>query len=562
MIMSDLFTDTGIAYTILLFSFVIATGLMLGRIKIKGVSIGSTWTLFVGILVSHFGAQGNPTVLAFMKDFGLILFVFAIGLQVGPGFFHAFKSGGLKMNLMAVALVLLAVLTTWIISISLGEDLRVMTGVMSGAVTNTPGLGAAQSTLSQTLLEGGASPDEVAAGVSEMASAYAVAYPIGVLGVIFMIILFKGIFKIDPARESADLEKAAGDGDKARRMHCEVENPAIFGKTLSQVLPKDSSDIVVSRLLRDGEITVPQSDTILLQGDKVLVVTTNDHVDAVRIIFGEEVPMHVEDWQKMSANLVTRRFSVTRHSLTGKTLGNLHIREKYGVSVTRINRAGLDLVAGPHIRLQVGDYVKVVGPEEYMPQVEAVFGNQVGDLRKPNLIPIFFGIVLGVILGSVPIPFPGIPQPVRLGVAGGPLVVSILLGYFAPRMKITTYTTVSANMMIREIGICFFMAAVGLGAGGNFVESIVGGGYMWILYGALITIVPIAIIFPLCRLVFKMDFFRICGLISGGMTDPAVLAFAQEAYGTHYTSVNYATVYPLAMFLRVLVAQLLILFTF
>ena len=559
--MRDLFLGTGIAHTILLFAVVIASGLWLGKHKIKGVSIGSTWILFLGILLSHFGFRADPTALSFMKDFGLILFVFSIGLQVGPGFFQSFRSGGVTMNLLAAGLIAMAVLVTLSIHWITGESLTTMVGVMSGAVTNTPGLGAAQQTILDAMVADGATKEAAAASASSLASAYAVAYPIGVLGVIFLVILFKGIFKIDLDREKAQLEQADKDTqDAARRMHCEVENPAVFGKRLADVMNGMTDKFLVSRIMRDGEITIPGPDTVLHQGDKVLIVTSQSCVDTVRIIFGEEVPMHLGDWVKQDEHLVTRRLSITKSSLTGKRIRDLHIRNSYGVSVTRVLRAGVELVARPNLILQMGDSIQVVGTVEAIDQVAHLVGNKPETLSHPNLVPIFFGIAIGVIFGSLPIRFPGIPQPVKLGLAGGPLIIAILLGHFGPKWRITTYTTLSANMMIREIGISFFLAAVGLGAGADFVSSVVNGGYWWILYGALITLIPVLVTGLVARLVFKFNFYQICGLISGGTTDPAVLAFAQGAYGTDYTSVNYATVYPLTMFLRVLAAQLLVLF--
>ena len=549
--MGSLFTGTGIAHSILLFAFVIGLGLLLGRFKIKGISIGSTWILFVGIIVSHFGLRCNPTVLQFMKDFGLILFVFSIGLQVGPGFFASFKKGGVKLNLLAVSLVLLAVLVTFVIHWVTGEDLFTMTGVMSGAVTNTPGLGAAQQTLSDSVTATG--------DASVLASAYAVAYPIGVLGVIFLIILSKGIFKIDLDKEKAALDKDQDAGETARRLHCQVSNPAIFDKTIASIVSDMGDKFVISRVMHDGQIIIPRSDTVLYEGDKLLLVTDHNHVDNVRIIFGEEVPMHQSDWRAIDTEKVDRKLVVTNSALTGKKLSELGFRRRYNVSVTRVSRSGIELVARPGLMLNMGDRITVVGTEEDIKALSKEIGNKISSLDRPNLVPIFFGIVLGVILGSVPIAFPGIPQPVKLGLAGGPLIVAILLGYFGPRLKITTYTTISANMMIREIGISFFMAAVGIGAGRTFVSSIVSGGYLWILYGALITIIPVLTIILVSRLVFKLNFYEICGLISGGTTDPAVLAFSQNMYGTDYASINYATVYPLTMFMRVLVAQLLIL---
>ena len=558
--MQDLFLGTGIAHSILLFAVVIGLGLYLGRFKVKGVSIGSTWILFVGILLSHFGLRANPTVLSFVKDFGLILFVFSIGLQVGPGFFHSFKKGGVLMNVLAVSLVLLAVLVTFVIHVVTGESLSTMTGVMSGAVTNTPGLGAAQQTLQDATVAAGGTAEAAASASAGLASAYAVAYPLGVLAVIFLIILFKGVLKVDLDKEKKQLDEEGDAGESARRMHCEVENPAIFGKTLKDVIGDMGHRFVISRIMKNGEILVPGPDTVFEKGDKVLIVTTQQNVDSVRIIFGEEIQMHQQDWDKLDDHMVTRRLDITKSNLTGKRLSELGIRRNYNVTVTRVIRAGVELVARPNLVLQMGDSIQVVGTEANINDVAGIVGNKPETLSKPNLVPIFLGIALGVIFGSLPIRFPGIPQPVKLGLAGGPLIIAILLGYFGPKWKITTYTTLSANMMIREIGISLFMAAVGIGAGENFVASILGGGYWWILYGALITIIPVATIFLIARLAFKLNFYQICGLISGGTTDPAVLAFAQGMYGTDYTSVNYATVYPLTMFMRVLMAQLLILF--
>ena len=550
--MHALFFGNGIAHSILLFAVVIALGLWLGKFKIRGVSIGSTWILFTGIILSHFGFRSNPTVLAFMKDFGLILFVFSIGLQVGPGFFSSFKKGGVKLNLLASLLIVLAVSVTVAIHLVTGESLFTMTGVMSGAVTNTPGLGAAQQTLSDAPAAG--------VGAETLASAYAVAYPLGVLGVILLIILSKGIFKIDLERERADLDRDQDSGETARRMHCEVSNPAIYGKKLSEIVAEMGDSFIVSRVLHDGCIFSPNADTVFYEGDKVLIVTDFKDVDTVRIIFGREVPLHEKDWLQMSPELVSRKLLVTKSSLTGKRLSELGFRRRYGVTVTRVIRAGIELVARPGLILQMGDGIKVVGTEHGIEEVSKVVGNKAENLSRPNLVPIFFGIAAGVIFGSLPIRIPGIPQAVKLGLAGGPLIIAILLGYFGPKLRITTYTTVSANKMIREIGIAFFMAAVGLDAGKTFVSSITAGGYWWILYGALITIIPVATVILLSRLVFKLNFYEICGLISGGTTDPAVLAFSQNLYGTDYASVNYATVYPLSMFLRVLAAQLLILF--
>ena len=558
--MQDLFFGTGIAHSILLFAVVIASGLWLGRFKVKGISIGSTWILFLGIVLSHFGLRSDPTVLAFMKDFGLILFVFSIGLQVGPGFFQSFKAGGVKLNMLAAGLVLLAVVVTVAIHFITGESLPTMVGVMSGAVTNTPGLGAAQQTFTDIMLGQGTDPAVAQLNASALASSYAVAYPLGVLGVIFIPMIMRPLFKADLDAEKKRLDdENPTSATAARRMHCEVENPAIFGRKICEVMYENEGKFVISRLMRGTEIFIPGPDTVLEKGDRILIVTSQPHVDLIRIIFGEEIPLHLSDWLKHEDHLVSRRLTVSKSSVTGKTLAQLNLRAKYGVQVTRVIRTGLELVARPNLILQMGDILQAVGTEQSLKAVSKEVGNKPDNLLRPNLVPIFFGIALGVIFGSIPFTFPGIPQPVKLGLAGGPLIIAILLGHFGPRWKITTYTTVSANMMIREIGICFFLAAVGLGAGESFVASLLAGGFWWILYGLLITVIPVLTIVLLARLVFKVNFYQICGLVAGGTTDPAALAFAQDSYKSDYVSVNYATVYPLTMFLRVLAAQLLIL---
>ena len=560
--MNELIFGTGIAHTILLFALVIATGIYLGRFKVKGVSIGSTWILFVGILLSHFGFRADPHILSFMKDFGLILFVFSIGLQVGPGFFHTFRTGGLKMNLLAFLMVILAVGVTLSIHFITGEDLRIMTGVMSGAVTNTPGLGAAQQTLSDAMSASGISQAVVADSTSSIASAYAVAYPLGVLGVIFLLIFFKAIFKVDIDKEKEALDNEGNEGGNAIRASYQVCNPALFGMTVASLIKDDGDRFVISRISHGGVVETPGPATVLNEGDNVLVITSQAHEEAVKILFGKELEIPFSEWTAKKSSPVARKITITRSGLTGKKLRELNVRSLYGVTVTRVIRAGVELVANPNLYLQMGDTLLVVGDEEGIDKVARLFGNKASRLSHPNLVPIFFGIVIGVIFGSIPISFPGVPQPVKLGLAGGPLIISILLGYFGPKMKITTYTTVSANMMLREIGISFFLAAVGLGAGANFISAIVNGGYWWILYGFLITVVPIIVTVLVARLALKLNFYQICGLIAGSTTNPPVLAFAQGAYGTDYTSVNYATVYPLSMFMRVLAAQLLILFTF
>ena len=557
--MRELFFGQGTGHSIMLLALVIAIGLLLGKIKVKGVSLGSTWILFVGILLSHFGFRADASLLHFLKEFGLILFVFSIGLQVGPGFFHSFKSGGLKLHMLAVALVLTGVITTYLIHVITGENLITLTGVMSGAVTNTPGLGAAQ----QTYLDAtsGSFVHEINSSeiASSLASGYAVAYPIGVLGVIMVLMLTKTLFRIDLKKEADDLESQEVGMDSPQRVALSVKNPAVFGKTILEASKAIENKFIISRVYRDGKVIVPVASTVLNSGDDLLVVTALSSVDAVTVLFGEQINMPKEAWDKIDASMSVRKVTITRTSMTGKKLKELKIRTNYGVSITRVSRGGIDLVANPDLIVQMGDTLMVVGHDSDINQVAKFVGNSRTGLYHPNLIPIFFGIALGVLFGSIPIMIPGIPQAIKFGLAGGPLIIAILLGYFGPMLKITTYTTMSANLMLREIGISIFLAAVGLGAGETFVSSIVNGGYWWILYGALITLIPTALIAILGRLLFKLNFYQICGLVSGGCTNPPVLAFAQNAYGTDYTSVSYATVYPLSMFMRVLVAQILIL---
>lgn len=560
--MRDLFFGQGTGHSIMLLAFVIAAGIYLGKFKIKGVSLGTTWILFVGIVLSHFGFRADDNLLHFLKEFGLILFVFSIGLQVGPGFFHSFKKGGLTLNMLAIALVLLGVITTYVIHLVTGESLVTLTGVMSGAVTNTPGLGAAQQTFYDATSSGSFLSEVGSSDISaSLASGYAVAYPLGVLGVIAVLMIIKAMFKVDLKKEEAQLDGEEAGIESAVRVAFQVENPAIFGKTLVEIDKEITNKFVVSRIQRSGEtnVEVPLASTVINKDDKVLVVTSQSSVDVVTMLFGKVIDMPKEVWDKLDTSMSVRRLVITKSSLTGKKLKDLRIRSTYGVSITRVSRSGVDLVANPNLTLQLGDTILVVGPDNAIDKVAKAVGNSESSLSHPHLIPIFFGIALGVLLGSIPMKFPGIPQAIKFGLAGGPLIIAILIGYFGPKLKITTYTTVSANMMLRELGISIFLAAVGLGAGENFVSSIVNGGYWWILYGALITIIPTFVVGLLGRLVFKLNFYQICGLLSGSCTNPPVLAFAQNAYGTDYTSVSYATVYPLSMFMRVLVAQVLIL---
>ncbi len=557
--MLNLLTQRDTAGAIFILAIAIASGLYLAKFKVKGISLGTTWILFMGILLGHLGLRINPMVLSFIKDFGLILFVFAIGLQVGPGFFHSFRKDGLPMNLLSLGLVLLAVITAYVIHLVSGENLGIMTGIMSGAVTNTPGLGAAQQTLSDAVSVSGENAAQIADATYGIASGYAVAYPLGVLGAIAVLLFCKALFKVNIDKEK---EKASQDDDEegsAYRLVCKVENPALFGKTVHDIVGEENPDhLVIARMKRAGKVFFPDLDLPLQEGDKLLIVTDVQHKEKARIIFGEELPVNMEEWRPKGTKLVASRLSITKSSITGKSLRKLDVRRKYGVTVTRILRSGVELQADADLILQVGDSMKVVGSEESIERLAHLVGNEPETLHKPNLLPIFFGIALGVLVGTLPIRFPSMPQPLKLGLAGGPLIVAILLGHFGPKLRITTYTALSANLMIREIGISLFMAAVGLGAGKTFVSSLVSGGYMWVLYGAIITLIPMTVIALLARYAFKMDFFKICGLLAGGTTDPALLSFTEQMYGSGRIAVNYATVYPLTMFLRVVAAQVMI----
>lgn len=549
----ELITGTGIAHSILVMALVISIGLLLGKVKIFGISLGTTWILFFGIFLGHLGLQIDPEVLHFLKEFGLILFIYSIGMQVGPSFFSSFKQGGITLNLLATGVVLLGVLTTVIIHFVTGLPIATMVGILSGAVTNTPGLGAAQQTYMDTM--GVADPT--------IATAYAVAYPLGVVGIILSIVLFRYIFKIDFDKERRSME--TNDASKMAEAHMfsiQVMNPAIFGKSIREVKRLVDKEFVISRVLHanTGTLVVPQKGTILEKDDKVLVVSNLNNIDVIDAFIGKRIEMERSEWDKLDSQLVSRRISITKPAINGRSLGSLKLRNLFGINITRVNRAGVDLIADSRLQLQLGDRVTVVGSEESIANVEKFLGNSLKRLREPNLISIFIGIAVGVFVGSIPFMIPGIPQPVKLGLAGGPLIVAILISKFGPKYKLVTYTTMSANLMLREIGIALFLACVGLGAGGNFVETVVNGGYKWVGYGVIITVVPLFIIGFIGRKFCKLNYFTLMGLISGSMTDPPALSYSNATAGNDMPAVSYATVYPLTMFLRVITAQLLILF--
>jgi putative transport protein len=548
----ELVSGPGIAHSILILAVVIAVGLLLGKIKIFGISLGTTWILFFGIFLGHLGFQIEPELLNFLKEFGLILFIFSIGMQVGPSFFSSFKQGGITLNLLASGVVLLGVTITIVIHLITGLPIATMVGILSGAVTNTPGLGAAQQTFS----------DATGATDPTIATAYAVAYPLGVVGIILSLLLLRYIFHINMAEENNQLDQLNESRQtEAQMFSLSVLNPAIMGKTIGEIKKLLDREFVISRVLhtQSGELVVPQTDTKLLEGDKLLVVSNLKNIEAIEALIGKRIDMNREEWQKLDSHLVSRRIAITRPAINGRSIGSLRLRNLFGVNITRVNRAGVDLIADTRLQLQLGDRVTVVGSEEAIASVEKYLGNSLKRLREPNLISIFIGIAIGVLVGSIPFMIPGIPQPVKLGLAGGPLIVAILISTFGPRYKLVTYTTMSANLMLREIGIAIFLACVGLGAGGNFVETVLNGGYLWIGYGVIITLLPLLIIGLIGRKVCKLNYYTLMGLIAGSMTDPPALAYANASAGNDVPAVSYATVYPLTMFLRVISAQLLIL---
>lgn len=546
----SLFLGGGIAHSILILSLVIAVGVALGKIKICGISLGATWILFVGIAASHFGMVIDSDILHFVKEFGLILFIYSLGLQVGPGFFSSFKKGGISLNLLALGLIALTVLTTITIHLITGEPLPTLVGVMSGAVTNTPGLGAAQQTLMDVK---GIEDHSIAMG-------YAVAYPIGVIGVILVVILLKSLFRVDIEKEKDNLNRKNAVQDSTILVAIEVHNNSLFEKSIFDIKKLIDKSFVVSRLYHpDGKMEIPTSSSILRENDRILVVTSADNEQSIIAFLGKKIEMDRKEWDKLDLHLVSKKILVSKSSVNGKRLMDLKIRAQFGINITRVNRAGIDLVATPSLQLQLGDRVTVVGSEESIKKVAELLGNSIKELREPNLIPIFIGIFLGVLLGSIPIIIPGMPQPIKLGLAGGPLIVAILISRFGPRFKFVTYTTISANIMLREIGISLFLAAVGLGAGEDFISAIVSGGYIWILYGFIITVVPLLIIAVIARFALKLDYFSIVGMLCGSQTNPIALSYTGNTYSVSHIAVVYATVYPLSMFLRVLVAQLMVL---
>ncbi len=546
----NLFFGTGIAHSIVVLAFAIAIGITLGaKLKFKGITLGITWILFCAITCSHFGMTLDPLVESFAKDFGLILFVYSIGLQVGPGFFSSFGKGGLTLNMLAASIVLLGCVTALVIHYVFKVDIAVMTGVLFGAVTNTPGLGAAQQTFQD--LTGVANPD--------IASGYAMAYPLGVVGIIFSLLLMRWIFRIKLDKEEEQVKAEKGEVPKVEHFDVELMNPQVDGIRVRDLFLLTHVTIVVSRILdREGNEFMPDANTVLHVGDKARFVTDSKNERTV-LLLGQKTDIAWEEKEK-NIHLVSRHIVVTKPKYNGKRIMDMKIRDAFNITITRVRRAGIELLATPELRLQMGDRLTVVGEAEAVERIAQKFGNSSKKLDAPNLASLFFGIVLGVVLGSLPIMLPGLSQPFKLGLAGGSLIIAILFGAFGSKWHIVTYTTTSANLMIREIGIALFLAAVGFGAGKTFIPTLLGGGYVWIGYGVLITLLPLIIIGIIARKGLKLDYFTLMGLIAGSTTDPPALAYAtSQSSQNDRAAVAYSTVYPLTMFLRVLTGQLMIL---
>ena len=555
----NLFTNTeSVAHIALLYAIVIAVGVYLGKIKIGGISLGVTFVLFAGILAGHVGFTGPKEILTFVQDFGLILFVFMIGMQVGPGFFESFKKGGVTLNMLSATAILLNILVMFgcyylFFDTSNPQNLPMMVGTLYGAVTNTPGLGAANEALLSVFPNGAPS----------IANGYACAYPLGVVGIIGATILIKYITRVDMAAEEEQLneEEAANPHAKPHNMHLRVENTYIAGRTLREVSEFLNRDIVCSRLLHDGEVSIPNSKTTFEIGDELLVVCAEADAEAIKAFIGPEIDAEWDREKDEVQHFVSRRIIVTRPEMNGKTLGKMHFSSVYGVNVTRISRQGMDLFASRNHHFHVGDRVMVVGPEENVNRVAEIMGNSVKRLDAPNIATIFIGIMVGIIFGSLPFAIPGMPVPLKLGIAGGPLIIAILIGRFGYRMKLVTYTTTSANMMLREIGLVLFLASVGIKAGAGFWDTVVqGDGLKYVGCGFLITIIPILIVGTIARLKFKFNYFTIMGMLAGTYTDPPALAYANASCSKEAPAVGYSTVYPLSMFLRIFTAQIVVLF--
>ena len=554
--LKDLFLTTdSVAHIALLYAVVIAIGVYLGKLKIAGVSLGVTFVLFAGILAGHIGFTAPTPILTFVQDFGLILFVFMIGLQVGPGFFESFGKQGIKLNGLAAAGILLNIIVMFacyyiFFDTSDRSALPMMVGTLYGAVTNTPGLGAANEALGTVF----------GSNAPQIATAYACAYPLGVVGIIGAIILIRYICKVRLEKEEERLKamEETAANKKPYKMHLEVTNKYLEGKTLLQVHDFLNRDFVVSRLVHEGELCIPNRDTLFHLGDQMLIVCAEADQEAITAFIGPKLDI---DFEQQDQPLVCKRILITNPNINGKTLASMHFSSVHGVNVTRVTRHGMDLFASAGLPLQVGDKIMVVGPEDAVDRVTNKMGNSIRRLDAPNIATIFVGIILGIIFGSLPIAIPGMPVPMKLGIAGGPLIIAILIGRYGYKIHLVTYTTTSANMMLREIGLVLFLASVGIKAGDGFFETVIDGeGLFYVLTGFLITVIPILIVGPIARLRYRFNYFTIMGMIAGTYTDPPALAYANSLCSKEAPALGYSTVYPLAMFLRIFTAQIIVLF--
>ena len=555
----NLFTTTdSVAHIAMLYAIVISIGVLLGKVKVGGISLGVTFVLFAGIVAGHIGFTAPTNILSFIQDFGLILFVFCIGLQVGPGFFESFKKGGVSLNLLATVTILLNIgvmfACYWLFFDTKNiKNLPMMVGTLYGAVTNTPGLGAANEALTNVFAHG---------NVPEIASGYACAYPLGVLGIIGATIAIRYITRVKLEKEEKQLAEQEDENPKAKphQMHLKVSNAYIAGRSLLEISQFLNRDVICTRLLHDGEVIIPNRNTIFSLGDELLIVCTEGDAEAIKAFIGPEIdtPWHTE---AEAQPLISRRIVVTNPAMNGKTLGKMHFSSVYGVNITRVTRQGKDLFASRNHRFQIGDRIMVVGPEDNVNRIAEMMGNSTKRLDAPNIGTIFIGIIVGILFGSIPLSIPGMPVPLKLGIAGGPLIIAILIGRFGYRFKLVTYTTTSANMMLREIGLVLFLASVGIKAGAGFWETVVqGDGLKYVYTGFLITIIPILIVGTIARLYYKFNYFTIMGMISGSYTDPPALAYANSICTREAPAIGYSTVYPLSMFLRIFTAQLIVLF--
>ena len=553
-------TNDSVAHIVLLYSVVIAGGVLLGKIKVGGISLGVTFVLFVGILAGHIKFTAPINILTFMQDFGLILFVFCIGLQVGPGFFESFKKGGIKLNLLSMSLILLNVAVMFACYFIFFDTndvnaLPMMVGTLSGAVTNTPGLGAANEALSSM-------EQSFPNGLPQIASGYACAYPLGVLGIIGATIAVRYICRVDLQEEEEKLAAQESEDPHAKPyiMHVRVNNSYLDGRTLGQISEFLNRDMVCTRLYHEGKVVIPQQDTVFSVGDEALIVCAESDAEAIQVFIGEKLP---EEWsyEDKEQPLVSKRIVVTRPAINGKLLREMHFTSVYGVNITRITRQGMNLFASPSHRFQIGDRVVAVGPEDHVDRVAEVLGNSARRLDAPNVATIFIGIIVGILFGSIPVNIQGIPAALKLGIAGGPLVIAILIGRFGYKFKLITYTTTSANLMLREIGLALFLASVGIKAGAHFWDTVIqGDGIKYVYTGFIITVIPILIIGTITRLVYKFNYFTIMGMLAGTCTDPPALAYANHICSREAPGIGYSTVYPLSMFLRIFTAQLIVLF--